>query len=254
MKMITQRFTFIFLLVVVGNNFAYSESQVEKALARETKVINDFNLAEKGDSDSQLEVGLNCYRHGDFALASYWLEKADSNGCLLAKQALGVMYEKGYFYKQDYAKAMELYLQSADAGFARSLRSVGVMYREGLGVEKDGKEAMAWFQKAIDAGIPMAYCDMGSLFIDGCGIEQDYEKAVSYFRKGEALGEGWSLSSLGLMYLQGTGVEKNPQQALIYFKRAAIRGNKVALAYLKEAYKKEFNYGVLDEIPTEPAK
>jgi len=252
MKTIIRKLTFLFLLFVVGNNFAYSETQVEKALTLEFKQIDDFNKAEDGDSDSQLEVGLGFYRQGNYSLASYWLEKAESNGCILAKQALGVMYEKGYFYEQNYTKAMELYRQSAEAGFARSLRSVGVMYREGLGVEKDGKEAMVWFQKAIDAGMPLAYCDMGSLFIDGFGIEQDYEKAVSYFRKGEELGEEWSITSLGLMYLRGTGVKKNPQQALIYFKRAALRGNEVALSHLKEASKTEFNYKLLDKMPTEP--
>jgi len=237
MKMIIQSFTFLFLIITSGCNHLNHETQQEKALARELKQINDFNKAEEGDSESQLEVGLGFYRQGNYPLAAYWLEKSESNGCVLAKQALGVMYEKGCFYEQDYAKAMELYRQSADAGFARSLRSVGVMYREGLGVDKDGQEAMVWFLKAIDAGMPLAYCDTGSLFIDGYGIKQDYEKAVSYFLKGAELGEEWSLTSLGLMYLQGTGVKMDTQQALTYLKRAAIRGNTVAQSYLDKLSK-----------------
>ena len=65
------------------------------------------------------------------------------------------MYELGKGVKQDYAKAMELYLKSAERGdkiAAPGMIAAGRLYEKGLGAAKDLAKAKAYYQQALSAG------------------------------------------------------------------------------------------------------
>ena len=53
---------------------------------------------------------------------------------------------------EDYGKAMEYYLLSADQGNAEAWRVIGNLYLDGLGVEQSSDKALEYYQRAGDQG------------------------------------------------------------------------------------------------------
>jgi TPR repeat protein len=49
-------------------------------------------------------------------------------------------------------KAIDLFMQAADRGYANGQDSLGWMYEHGRGVTQDYSKALAWYQKAADQG------------------------------------------------------------------------------------------------------
>ena len=72
----------------------------------------------------------------------------------LTQQQVEALYQEGeYYYKrQDYKKAVECYLQAAEAGHAEAQYSLGFCYRHGYGVSQDFQKAREWFEKAAAQG------------------------------------------------------------------------------------------------------
>lgn len=101
---------------------------------------------------------------------------------------LGKMYESGNSVEQDYDKALEYYLLSAEAENPdfKGMRLAGLLYLNGTGVEQDFAKAAECFQAAAEAGDVSAAYFLGQLYETGSGIEQSgaeakkwYEEAVS---------------------------------------------------------------------------
>ena len=83
------------------------------------------------------------------------------------------------FRRDDYAEALRLWGQSADA---RAQFSVGQMYYIGQGVLRDNAQADAWYQKAADQGFAYAQFNLGAAYEDGrLGVPQDYVLAHMWF-------------------------------------------------------------------------
>lgn len=92
---------------------------------------------------------------------------------------LGKMYENGNGVEQDYAKALEYYLLSAEAENPdfKGMRMAGLMYMNGTGVEQDYAKAAECFQKAADSGDVSGAWFLGQLYEQGSGVEQSMEQA-----------------------------------------------------------------------------
>ena len=73
-------------------------------------------LAEKGDSESQNQVG--------------W------------------MYDQGIGFQKDTKRAVKWYLKSANQGFWQAKINLGVMYELGRGVDQNFEEARKWYLSA----------------------------------------------------------------------------------------------------------
>lgn len=70
-----------------------------------------------------------------------------------AQTNLGVMYESGIGFRQDYAKAFEWFDKAANQGLVQAEFNLGVMYANGTGVRQDDTKAIVLFQNACDKGL-----------------------------------------------------------------------------------------------------
>jgi len=77
-------------------------------------------LAEKGDADAQLN--------------------------------LGVMYAFGEGVEMDDKEAFKWFRKAAEQNEVGAQYNLGMIYENGLGVEKDDKEAVRWYRKAAEQG------------------------------------------------------------------------------------------------------
>lgn len=59
----------------------------------------------------------------------------------IAKSLIGYCYAEGKGVPQDYEKAFEYFMESADAGFSEAMANVGAYYWQGKGVEQDYDQA-----------------------------------------------------------------------------------------------------------------
>ena len=111
----------------------------------------------------------------------------------------GNQYITGKGAAQDDARAVELYQQAADMGYARAMHNLGFMYAEGRGVGQDEFKALDFYRAAL---------------------EQSYLPAAT---------------SLGIAYAEGRGVTREPRTAAMLLRKASAGGDKRAKDYLAQA-------------------
>eukprot|EP00698_Gefionella_okellyi_P018823 TRINITY_DN5688_c2_g1_i2.p1 TRINITY_DN5688_c2_g1~~TRINITY_DN5688_c2_g1_i2.p1 ORF type:complete len:184 (+),score=30.02 TRINITY_DN5688_c2_g1_i2:385-936(+) len=74
---------------------------------------------------------------------------------------LGVAVHSGLGLPEDFVRAVQLYRQAAEQGYADAQYSIGIMYADGEGVSMDRQQARHWLQMAADQGHQHAksWCD-----------------------------------------------------------------------------------------------
>lgn len=91
------------------------------------------------DAQSLYELAMkHIYGNGvpeDNDLATKLLNKAHDMGHVEATYNLGICYHYGFDTGVDLAKAFELYLKSANAGYGKGMELVGRFYNRGIYVE-----------------------------------------------------------------------------------------------------------------------
>lgn len=92
----------------------------------------------------------------DNDLATKLLIQSHEMGHVEATYNLGICYHYGFGTDVDVAKAFELYLETANAGYGKGMELVGRFYNQGIYVEKDRKQAVYWLQKAMSSADPDA--------------------------------------------------------------------------------------------------
>lgn len=94
---------------------------------------------------------------------------------------LARLYEQGVGVEQDVDKALELYRNSADAGFADAINDLGFLhYQGGLGIVRDPKKGLAYFERAADLRHPEAMYNFAALIDDGVVPGKTPEDAARY--------------------------------------------------------------------------
>jgi uncharacterized protein len=128
----------------------------------------------------------------------------------------------------DYAKALEIFRQEAQAGSAVARYNLGIMYLDGLGVPPDPAEAANWFRSAADAGYTEAEVELGLLYAQGHGVSRDYEKATELWQKAANTGNARAAHLLAMQYSTeagpGGGVARDNATAAAWLRRAAEAG------------------------------
>ena len=87
----------------------------------------------------------------DNELATKLLIQAHEMGHVEATYNLGICYHYGYGTGIDLAKAYELYLESANAGYGKGMELVGRFHNRGIYVEQDRSQAEYWLRKAMES-------------------------------------------------------------------------------------------------------
>jgi hypothetical protein len=114
--------------------------------------------------------------------AGVWFEEAAKQGHAKAQTNLGLMYDKGKGFAQDYKEAVKWYRLAAEQGNAQARTNLGVMYVKGQGVPKDNKEAVKWTRLAAEQGDAQAQTNLGVMLNNGQGVIQDSKEAVKWYR------------------------------------------------------------------------
>jgi uncharacterized protein len=126
-----------------------------------TKLYKEMKpLAEKGDAEAQLKIGL-MYYYGrgisrDYREALRWFKKSAVQGNAIAQSNVACMYDKGEGVPQNHVEAAGWYLQAAERGNALAQFTLGSMYEKGLGVQHDDVQALMWFNLASAYGFEKA--------------------------------------------------------------------------------------------------
>ena len=151
---------------------------------------------------------------------------------------IGKMHCYGLGTEQNYEKAFEWFLKSAQEGNKFAQYSLANLYYYGNGAEKNLKEAFGWYMRSAKQGQPYASYAVAQMYSKGEYVEHDektaqkyYNQALSGFLKLEADGQADDnlFYKIGAMYKNGLGTEADMNKAIGYFKRSAELNNKNGL-------------------------
>ena len=78
----------------------------------------------------------------------------------------------------DYAEAVKLWCEAAEAGNRIAQNSLGDCYYYGKGVAKDYTDAVKWYRKAAEQEYAAAQNSLGWCYYGGKGVAKDYTDAV----------------------------------------------------------------------------
>ena len=96
--------------------------------------------------------------------------------------------------RADYKTALQVWLQTAEAGDAEAQTNVGEIFEKGLGGEPNYAAALIWYQKAADQGNARAQFNLGTLYEQGLGVPKDKLISLNWYRK------AWGLPQDNLIY------------------------------------------------------
>jgi TPR repeat protein len=162
---------------------------------------------------------------------------------------------KRYLNAKDYAKALPLLQEAADAGSAAAMYNLGWLYEYGLGVAQDYDQARRWYQKAAEAGNADAMYGLGYMYEYGKGLTQDYAQARRWYQ--EAADAGNTEAKQALAQLPNASVTPSPTisaassepqddaktQAYDSYLKAAKAGNAEAMCRLGWVYQNGWGVG-----------
>ena len=143
------------------------------------------------------------------------------------RDALGMMYGKGYGVDQNFEQAVFWYEQAALKIYAPAQANLGNMYETGHGVERNFKQAVFWYEQAALQGFVQAQNNLGNMYETGRGVVRNLEQAVFWYNEAALQGDAISQNNLGNMYETGRGVVRNLEQAVFWYKKAALQGRYV---------------------------
>lgn len=178
-----------------------------------------------------------------------YCESAIASEVFWALPFLGACYRDGVGVEQNYKKALELFLEAAEAGITNCYSNLAEMYYQGFGTDVDKDKALYWLKIAaeLNDNDSIAYVWLGHLYLDE--DEYDEDEAFKYYAKAADLGNAEAQNMLGRCYTEGWGCEKDANKAFEYFKQAADNANEdarnnLALCYLNgEGVVQNWNYG-----------
>ena len=217
-------------------------------LAKEAAAKNDYitafryaSNADPEDQDVQFVMG-RCFHYGlgvdkNGEEAVKWLLKASEAGNPVAQAELAAMYHDGDVVEQDYAKAYELYHQSASLDCLAGIIGLGNLLVLGEGVHKNEELAMSLFEKAASMGSLECMIHLGRVYLDGSIVPKDIALSCKYYEMAAEKGDVGSHEQLGYIYGSQQHGILNYEESFRHHLYAAEHGNAIAM----------FNLGVMYE-------
>lgn len=134
--------------------------------------------------------------------------------------------------ERDLSKALDLCRQSHQLGNFEATRMLATFYEDGVGVEEDQNRALELYKEAVEGGFAHAFYNMGNLFFK----RQEFQQALDHWAHGAECGDAYCVVSLGLCFEEGRIVEKDLSEAVRLYEHAAQAENpegqiRLALCY-----------------------
>ncbi len=171
---------------------------------------------------------------GEGTEEKYYEDKA-RNGGAADKFAVGKMFFRGGKVKQDQARAVHWFLESAQRQYADAQCWLGYCYRTGAGVPKNFGEAFRWYRLAADQGNKGGMAGVAECYYFGEGTARNDALAVDWYKRAAAAGDHFSMYRLSEAYADGHGLAKDPEESQRWLVKAAEAGSTFAQMKLGEA-------------------
>jgi len=130
-------------------------------------------------------------------------------------------------------KALALYRQAADMGYAVAMVNVGIFLEDSAPAE-----ARVWYARAADLGQMLGQYNLGVLYQNGVGGAVDVEKALAYYQMASDQGDAVAAFNIAVLHDEGELIPRDAARAVTYYRLAVARGNidaMVNLAFMAEA-------------------
>jgi TPR repeat protein len=207
---------FVFLLLIICSAVQSSFGQVDSfAYFKE--------LAEKGDTKAQYQVGMFYFRGNDSVHAKEWFGKSAEKLYPPALTYLALIYENGLAGTKDYQNAFQYLKEACDSGYADAQLEMGYYYMAGWGTKADSSLAEKWFRKAAAQDQPLAINNIAFAYLRGyMGLPKSAELALPYLIKAADMGVSKAQFEMGLLYQNGgAGLEVDTEKAFRWYDKAA---------------------------------
>jgi TPR repeat protein len=100
------------------------------------------------------------------------------------------MYKNGYFVKQNYKKAFDLYYKAAQMNHPNAQNNLALMYINGFGVAQSYNEAFLWFSKAAKNNDAESLYNLSILYKYGMGVDKN--ETLAQHNKQKAFEAGYN--------------------------------------------------------------
>lgn len=97
---------------------------------------------------------------------------------------------------------------------------IGKMYSLGFGTEQDYVKAVDWFLKSADKGNQYAQFSLGNCYYYGNGVEIGYTEALNYYKLSAEQNNIFANYKLGEMYQSGVGTDINEEKSYSCYEKA----------------------------------
>ena len=208
----------------------------------------DEILAEKGDPQAQLRVGVSYLENSenlqDLRRALSYLRKSAIQNNALAQYTLGVVHERGKGVDQDVVTSLKWFFIAAEAGhkqaqlFTKELRpnitTKQVQAAQNLATYFN--DAVMLYKASIVKKKPEWQYKLGYLFEEGLGVDKDHAEAIHWYKLAHDQKHIPAHVALGKLYFAGLGVERDAIRAVELFTMSSDNGNPDGHYYLGYAY------------------
>uniref|UniRef100_UPI003BEEC89A SEL1-like repeat protein n=1 Tax=Burkholderia arboris TaxID=488730 RepID=UPI003BEEC89A len=201
-------------------------------------------LAEQGHAESQFNLAVLLHQGRDVPTdhrqSFVWMQKALAGGYAAACHDVGLAYEEGKLVPRDAHRAVDIWLQGAqarDTDCAIDAADALLRGQGGDGGESDARHARVLLTQAATAGNVRAMNRLGSAYLHGHHWPTDYPQAIRWLKMAVDAGSGEAEFNLGVMYDQGLGTERDAKTAFIHYEKAAAQGVPEAMNNLGYAYR-----------------
>lgn len=216
--------------------FVYTKGKKDEA---DPKKVFEFNLkrAEEGDAEAQYQV-YSAYENGngveeDREKADEWCRKAADNGHVIAQALVG-------FHEMLFGNtvtAVEYWEKASAGGHFKAMHDLAEIYLDGMDeVPQNKPRAIELFTESADKGYADSQCSLGVCYATGNGVRKDEYIAAQWFEKAAMQNQAFAQKNLGICYRHGQGVVQNKQKAAEWFRKAADQGNVQAQINLADMY------------------
>lgn len=152
----------------------------------------------------------------------------------------------------NFEKAVEVYLQSAEAGNAEAQFDIGYAYYTGEGTQRDYTSAAMWFKRSAKQNFAKAQYNLAYCYMNGRGVPRDYDKAYNLLLKSAENNYKRAQLTLADCYARGVLVEKNEDEYNKWKNKAEGKNTEQAPKQQKETLKGDFDIQV--DMPGEKSK
>jgi TPR repeat protein len=156
----------------------------------ENHFIEPYMPSSARDGSPDVQVAPKTSEPAEEFAETYWEQLAlAEEGDADAQLNLGLMHVNGQGAPIDYSEAVKWYRLAAEQGDADAQTNLGLMHANGQGVPIDYSEAVKCYRLAAEQGNATAQSNLALMYFDGHGVPQDFVLAHMWYNLSAANGD-----------------------------------------------------------------